>query len=279
MAKLKIDASVNDSKIDALIKKISVLKERIQELRTVMSTMDAKDPSINIPFEEYKEARVQIKEYMEEIRKLKQEQYDQAKAAKEVINQQVEEIRRLTKAYQEAEEKAARGGNTEGRALSEQARTYAEAIDSINRIIGTREENARAIIKELNSLSGLKAEYKKLDEQVKTGNISKEDALRIREKLIIQENEHKQSLSRLNQILKNETKEFLAASTSMDGMSQTLGRMRMVYRSLTEEERNSEFGKNLIVDIQKLDVKLKELDATIGIYQRNVVNYVSSWIV
>jgi hypothetical protein len=277
MAKLKIDASVNDSKIDALIKKISVLKERIQELRTVMSTMDAKDPSINIPFEEYKEARVQIKEYMEEIRKLKQEQYDQAKAAKDVINQQVEEIRRLTKAYQEAEEKAARGGNTEGRALSEQARTYAEAIDSINRIIGTREENARAIIKELNSLSGLKAEYKKLDEQVKTGNISKEDALRIREKLIIQENEHKQSLSRLNQILKNETKEFLAASTSMDGMSQTLGRMRMVYRSLTEEERNSEFGKNLIVDIQKLDVKLKELDATIGNYQRNVGNYGSSW--
>ena len=277
MAKLKIDASVNDSKIDALIKKISVLKERIQELRTVMSTMDAKDPSINIPFEEYKEARVQIKEYMEEIRKLKQEQYDQAKAAKEVINQQIEEIRRLTKAYQEAEEKAARGGNTEGRAPSEQTRTYAEAIDSINRIIGTREENARAIIKELNSLSGLKDEYKKLDEQVKAGNISKEDALRIREKLIVQENEHKQSLSRLNQILRSETKEFLAASTSMDGMSQTLGRMRMVYRSLTEEERNSEFGKNLIVDIQKLDVKLKELDATIGNYQRNVGNYGSSW--
>lgn len=110
MAKLKIDASVNDSKIDALIKKISVLKERIQELRTVMSTMDAKDPSINIPFEEYKEARVQIKEYMEEIRKLKQEQYDQAKAAKEAVDKQQREIDNLIKKYEELQRKIKDGG-------------------------------------------------------------------------------------------------------------------------------------------------------------------------
>lgn len=110
MAKLKIDASVNDSKIDALIKKISVLKERIQELRTVMSTMDAKDPSINIPFEEYKEARVQIKEYMEEIRKLKQEQYDQAKAAKEAADKQQIEIDNLIKKYEELQRKIKDGG-------------------------------------------------------------------------------------------------------------------------------------------------------------------------
>lgn len=110
MAKLKIDASVNDSKIDALIKKISVLKERIQELRTVMSTMDAKDPSINIPFEEYKEARVQIKEYMEEIRKLKQEQYDQAKAAKEAADKQQREIDNLIKKYEELQRKIKDGG-------------------------------------------------------------------------------------------------------------------------------------------------------------------------
>lgn len=110
MAKLKIDASVNDSKIDALIKKISVLKERIQELRTVMSTMDAKDPSINIPFEEYKEARVQIKEYMEEIRKLKQEQYDQVKAAKEAVDKQQREIDNLIKKYEELQRKIKDGG-------------------------------------------------------------------------------------------------------------------------------------------------------------------------
>lgn len=110
MAKLKIDASVNDSKIDALIKKISVLKERIQELRTVMSTMDAKDPSINIPFEEYKEARVQIKEYMEEIRNLKQEQYDQAKAAKEAVDKQQREIDNLIKKYEELQRKIKDGG-------------------------------------------------------------------------------------------------------------------------------------------------------------------------
>lgn len=147
MAKLKIDASVNDSKIDALIKKISVLKERIQELRTVMSTMDAKDPSINIPFEEYKEARVQIKEYMEEIRKLKQEQYDQAKAAKEAADKQQREIDNLIKKYEELQRKIKDG---EGIKPPRGSKSYTE--DQITQALNTQVQSIKEAREQLKIL-------------------------------------------------------------------------------------------------------------------------------
>ena len=42
-------------------------------------------------------------------------------------------------------------------------------------------------------------------------------------------------------------------------------------------ERESALGQNLLKDIQTLDTKIKELDASIGNHQRNVGNYASSW--
>lgn len=63
----------------------------------------------------------------------------------------------------------------------------------------------------------------------------------------------------------------------MDEMSQALSRMRIVYRSLNKEERESTLGQNLLKNIQTLDTKIKELDASIGNHQRNVDNYASSW--
>ena len=53
--------------------------------------------------------------------------------------------------------------------------------------------------------------------------------------------------------------------------------MRIAYRELTEEERNSPFGKELLASIQQADTKIKELDTTIGNHQRNVGNYGKQW--
>lgn len=63
----------------------------------------------------------------------------------------------------------------------------------------------------------------------------------------------------------------------MNGISQSLSRMRIAYRELTEEERNSPFGKELLASIQQADAKIKELDATIGNHQRNVGNYAKGY--
>lgn len=63
----------------------------------------------------------------------------------------------------------------------------------------------------------------------------------------------------------------------MDEMSQALSRMRIVYESMKGEERESTLGQNLLKNIQTLDTKIKQLDASIGNHQRNVDNYASSW--
>lgn len=44
----------------------------------------------------------------------------------------------------------------------------------------------------------------------------------------------------------------------------------MFYRTLNEEERNSQFGQEILKRIQLVDAKIKELDASIGNHQRNV---------
>lgn len=89
--------------------------------------------------------------------------------------------------------------------------------------------------------------------------------------------EYKQQISRLRRELANQIKLEQAATGSMDEMSQALSRMRTIYRSLNKEERESTLGQNLLKNIQTLDTKIKELDASIGNHQRNVGNYASSW--
>ena len=88
---------------------------------------------------------------------------------------------------------------------------------------------------------------------------------------------HKAALSDVRQTLMNNVKLDNSAITSMNGLSQSLSRMRIAYRELTEEERNSPFGKELLASIQQADAKIKELDATIGNHQRNVGNYVKGY--
>ena len=51
----------------------------------------------------------------------------------------------------------------------------------------------------------------------------------------------------------------------------------MFYRTLNEEERNTQFGQEILKRIQLVDTKIKELDASIGNHQRNVGNYASHW--
>lgn len=70
---------------------------------------------------------------------------------------------------------------------------------------------------------------------------------------------HKEALAEVRQTLNNNVKLDNVAATSMKGLSQSLSRMRIAYRELTEEERNSPFGKELLASINQADAKLRSL--------------------
>jgi hypothetical protein len=173
---------------------------------------------------------------------------------------------------------AARQTNTaETESVRAQAKAYDDLRTEINGILGTREENVKRMIDEMNAIRLINAEIKKINKsQGDYSSLSSAQQKRL-EQLNNSLLTHKTALSEVRQALNNNAKLDNVAATSMNGLSQSLSRMRIAYRELTEEERNSPFGKELLASIQQADTKIKELDATIGNHQRNVGNYGKQW--
>lgn len=69
------------------------------------------------------------------------------------------------------------------------------------------------------------------------------------------------------------TKALLAAKGSYTEMSQTLGQLRNAYRQLSKEQREGAVGTEMLGQIKLLDAELKEVDASMGNFQRNVGGY------
>lgn len=69
------------------------------------------------------------------------------------------------------------------------------------------------------------------------------------------------------------TKALLAAKGSYTEMSQTLGQLRNAYRQLSKEQRDGAVGTEMLGQIKLLDAELKEVDASMGNFQRNVGGY------
>lgn len=157
--------------------------------------------------------------------------------------------------------------------IKQEGIAYKEMASAANKIIGLRSQNISSLIKEQAALSSVKAELSKLNRIEKEGKELTEEQVARKRELINSEKEHKQIISGLNQVIQNDIKLNQAASGSMNEMAQSLSKARIAYRNLTEEERNSPFGQELLKSIQKTDSKIKEFDASIGNHQRNVGNY------
>lgn len=166
---------------------------------------------------------------------------------------------------------------SETTSIQAQAKAYEELKAEIGDVLGTRGQNIKRLIEEQNAIRLLNAEIKKITKsQGESSSLSSAQQRRL-EQLNDSLLTHKTALAEVRQSLSANAKLDNAAATSMDALSQSLGRMRAAYRALTESERTSPFGKELLVSIQQADAKIKELDATIGNHQRNVGNYASGW--
>lgn len=63
---------------------------------------------------------------------------------------------------------------------------------------------------------------------------------------------------------------------SYDELNIRLGALRRTYKELGQAQREGAEGQRLLTQIDKLDVRLKRLDAGMGLYQRNVGNYANA---
>ena len=157
------------------------------------------------------------------------------------------------------------------------AKSYQELERELDAIGGSMEANALLYVQETNAVNIAKENLKELNKQIKEQGYATEKQTRLQTHYTLKLEEHKKAQAQARIELGNQINLNQAASGSMNEMSQQLSRMRIVYRNLTEAERNSDFGKGLLASIQLTDAEIKKLDATIGNHQRNVGNYASGW--
>ena len=273
--------------IDSDISKIRQLKSEIKKVKKALTSINVK---VDIDIAKGMEAQLEslTAQYDALVQKVAQAEAKIAESTSR-INKPAETIikaqEQMTKAASgqgAANAQGASGGNTaaanaQTASVEAQAKAYDELADEIDAVMGTRSQNIKRMLEEQNAIRIINEEIKKLT-KYQSGNstLSASQQKRL-EQLNASLLTHKTALSELRQSLNNSFKLDAAAATSMNALSQSLARMRMTYRELTEEERNSTFGKELLASIQQADAKIKQLDSTIGNHQRNVGNYASGW--
>ncbi len=197
-------------------------------------------------------------------------------AAEKIIQAQ-EKVSKVVRAPAQTDSVNTQTNTAETVSIQARAKAYDDLRTEINDILGTRDANVKRMVEEMNVIRLINTEIKKIvKSQGESSSLSSAQQKRL-EQLNNSLLTHKTVLSEVRQTLSNNVKLDNAAATSMNGLSQSLSRMRIAYRELTEDERNSPFGKELLTSINQADAKIKELDATIGNHQRNVGNYKSQW--
>lgn len=286
MAKLKFETTANLKPIDDLLIRIKELEQHIASLKKEMRSINAADPKIDPLLKDLKASKEEINNLVAEINRIKQAQLDRQREQEQAATREKESIASLLRAYEELRQKVAdtankstspSSGANNAPSIKEETQAYDELLSKIRTLLGSREETIASMLREENAIRLIKKELKGL-QKLESDGINLTEAQRQRRiQLTSSLEEHKQSVSQLKQILANEIKSEQAVRGSMNEMSQSLGTMRMFYRTLNEEERNTQFGQELLKRIQLVDTKIKELDASIGNHQRNVGNYASHW--
>lgn len=175
--------------------------------------------------------------------------------------------------------------------LQKTAKAEKELVEATKgRLLGVQEET-----KLLNSLTGsldqnirnqirLKAELKAVQDQQKELNKAQTSGVKMTgemaekaAELAKSETELKTAIAANNLEIRRAAKEANAAESSYEEMSSRLDRLRAAYKSLSAEERNNvDIGGALLASIQEYDAELKNIDATMGVHNRNVGNYTES---
>ena len=148
--------------------------------------------------------------------------------------------------------------------------------DAIKKINSTLDAGAKVLAEQKIELEKNKKEQKELKKELDAGRITLDQYSEKMVFLIQNEQELKVQTSQLTKAQTQFAKENISVAGSMDQAGIRIGRLREEYRTLTDEEKSSPFGKKLKSAIDDLDPAIKSADASIGNFQRNVGDYTNS---
>lgn len=143
--------------------------------------------------------------------------------------------------------------------------------DTLDKVLGKYEDNV-ALINEYNAqIKANNDSIKAINaEAAKMGQATKQQSEAIA-RLTAENGKLSAAKAQVVQITKNQEKIETTVTGSMDNQSQILGKLRMAWRKMTDEQKQANSG--LLDIINQLDKGLKDSDGSIGNFQRNVGDY------
>lgn len=199
-------------------------------------------------------------------------------AMRKIAQMEQQAMDAASKATASATTGTAGGGSTAGTAAT-QAETTAYH-DLLSELKAANDEKTKAIAQirlYSNEIARLKADVTALNkEEQQNGQLSAKKRAQVLDAAVSIE-EYKQEISQLRRELANQIKLEQTAIGSINEMSQALTRMRAVYKNMSAADREGAQGQTMLKNIESLDTKIKELDASMGVHTRNVGNYASGF--
>lgn len=199
-------------------------------------------------------------------------------AMRKIAQMEQQAMDAASKATASATTGTAGGGSTAGTAAT-QAETAAYH-DLLGELKAANDEKTKAIAQirlYSNEIARLKADVTALNkEEQQNGQLSAKKRAQVLDAAVSIE-EYKQEISQLRRELANQIKLEKAAVGSINEMSQALTRMRAVYKNMSAADREGAQGQTMLKNIESLDTKIKELDASMGVHTRKVGDYASGF--
>lgn len=154
---------------------------------------------------------------------------------------------------------------------------YASIIDTVQAYDGEVTKLTADTIANKEAMKQILADIKALDNSYKSGEITLSEYINQSALLKQRHTELMAQNQQYSALIKNHSTAIISASGSYYEMNAAMLELQKRYKTLSDADRESSIGKNLITQANALNDKLKEIDAKFGNYQRNVGNYASSW--
>src|SRR5699024_6066450 len=118
---------------------------------------------------------------------------------------------------------------------------------------------------------------RELSKEYKKGAISEEEYKSKRDATVSQLRMLTEQNKQYSAILRNHTQVAIATAGSYNEMKASMLQLEKEYYNLSQAAREGAKGMDILNNIGKLNQQLKDIDAQMGNYQRNVGNYASGW--
>lgn len=248
-------------KINAETDKLKSFITMLERLRQVLAEIPDSTKEFDVINRKIGEMEARVEQTMRKIAQMEQQAMDAA-----------------SKAAASATTGTAGDGSTAGTAAT-QAETAAYH-DLLGELKAANDEKTKAIAQirlYSNEIARLKADVTALNkEEQQNGQLSAKKRAQVLGAAVSIE-EYKQEISQLRRELANQIKLEQTAIGSINEMSQALTRMRAVYKNLSAADREGAQGQTMLKNIESLDTKIKELDASMGVHTRKVGDYASGF--